>query len=76
MTNKFRVTFDGANDNAFHVHTPQKIVQFARNHSNLCVHKPSKLGKAGEASRTVNHPVQLLNAVDKNKKFMTPGEII
>ena len=30
MTEKYRVTMDSAIENAFHVHTPKKIIKFAK----------------------------------------------
>ena len=43
LTDRYRVTFDSAVDNAFYVHTPQKTVRFPRTESNLYAHTPSKL---------------------------------
>jgi hypothetical protein len=38
MTDKYRVTFDSAKDNAFVVHLPDRTVRFARNQNNLYTH--------------------------------------
>ena len=43
LSDRHRVTFDSDKDNAFLVHTPEKIVRFERHESNLCSHKPDSL---------------------------------
>ena len=73
---KYKVTYDSSIDDAFYVHTPEKTVRFARNKSNLYVHKPKSLAaddKAQEAKETQLH--SHLQTVEENLKFYTPREV-
>ena len=51
MSDKYRISMDTAKENAFFVHTPKKIVKFARNPAYLYTHTPSRMpqGKATTA---------------------------
>ena len=70
-TDKYRITFDSAVDNAFYVHTPQKVVRFARNDSNLYVHKPTNVPKKTPPPKAT----AFVQTVAENLKFHTPREI-
>ena len=79
-TDRYRVTFDSAIDNAFYVHTPQKVVRFGRNEANLYVHKPTQLGQDNpniQDSRKRKDPPEasFVQTVEENMKFHTPREI-
>ena len=57
ITDKYRVTMDSAKDNAFHVHTPEKVVRFGRDHAKVYTHIPTKLGR--KIKKTVSWDDQL-----------------
>ena len=38
MTDRHRVTFDSAVDNAFHVHLPDRVIRFPRNERKIYAH--------------------------------------
>ena len=76
LTDRYRVTFDSAVDNAFYVHTPQKTVRFPRTESNLYAHTPSKLKtQSVDTTGVAGSPVILVQSVEENMKFHTPREI-
>ena len=54
MLNKYRITMDTAKENAFFVHTPKKIVKFARNPAYLYTHTPSRMPKGKPATAGVH----------------------
>ena len=71
---KYRVTFDGAVDNAFCVHTNETVIRFERDPvTNLCAHGPT----ACKTSKNSKSPIvqQHLNTVEENMKFHAPREI-
>ena len=74
LTDKYRVTFDSAKDNAFYVHTPKATVRFARNESNLYSHQPKML-RSGVQTPGVHKAITAVQTVDENKKFHTPREV-
>ena len=74
VTDRYRVTFDSAKDNAFYVHTPNKVVRFGRNDANLYTHKPTSLG-ADDSIQETKEPTVFVQSVEENMKFYTPREI-
>jgi hypothetical protein len=74
LVDKYRVTYDSAQEDAFYVHTPERTVRFGRNESNLYTHTPQSLGVSSQAT---NKTVQrsLVQTVAENMKFYTPREI-
>ena len=84
VTDKYKVTMDTSKENAILVHTPQKVVKFARNDANLYVHVPSNLPKSSISRNTgVSKPKKqvsfgpgtFVQTVEENKLFYTPREI-
>ena len=73
MSNKYRITMDTAKENVILVHTPNKIVKFARNNANLYVHVPTKLNKTSTAQAPPQ--ASLVQSVEENKLFHTPREV-
>ena len=70
-TDKFRVMLDSAVDNAFYVHTLQKVMRFARDMvSNLYTHVPTVHAGPSKSEPPVFQ--QHLNTVEENMKFQTP----
>ena len=75
MSDKYRITMDTAKENAFFVHTPKKIVKFARNPAYLYTHAPSRMPKGKAATAGVHKKVMFVQSVEENKMFHTPREI-
>ena len=78
LTDKYRVTFDNAVENAFIVHTPEGIVKFRRDKSDLYTHvptqmKPKPTKKVTFADETV--PTTFVQTVEENMQFHTPREV-
>ena len=73
-TDKYRVTFDSAKDNAFYVHTPKKTVRFGRTKANLYAHTPTRMATS-KPEVTPLGPKTFVQTVEENMKFHTPREI-
>ena len=66
LCKKFRVTFDSAKDEAFLVHTPDKVMRFAKTKSNLYAYKPQPVAVERHS---------LVQTVEENMNFHTPREV-
>ena len=78
LSDKYRVTMDTAKENAFFVHTPTKIVKFARNDAKLYTHVPTELNKPKSPSGVdpkKTKTVSFAQSVEENKLFYTPREV-
>ena len=73
LTDKYRITYDNAVEDAFCVHTPGRVTKFPRDKAtNLYTYTPHPLARA------TKQPVlfkSLLQTVAENKKLYTPAEI-
>ena len=80
LSDKYTITMNTAVDNAIYVHTPQKVVRFGRDSTNVYSHTPTKLGsckpiapaKPRDEDDTAPSFVQ---SVEENKLFYTPKEV-
>jgi len=64
--NHYHITYDNRKDDAFYVHTDNKVVRFARNANNLYVHAPTQVPETSKC---------LLTTVEENIKIHTPREV-
>ena len=74
LADKFRITFDSAVDNAFHIHTDQGIIKFKKNAANLYEHRPSTIKKSGTTDQAII-PYNHVQTVEENMKMYTPRQI-
>ena len=78
ITDKYRVTMDSAKDNAFYVHTENKVVRFGRDESMVYTHILTTLGRNKTKEWTMNHQIttgMFVQTVEENKLFYTPREV-
>ena len=74
LSDKYRVTYDSAKEDAFLVHTPEKMVKFERTPSNLYAFTPT-YHKDKVIMKSQQKEYNMLTTVEENKKFYTPREI-
>ena len=81
MTDRYRITFDSAIENAFNVHTEEGIVKFERTPGNLYKYSPKY--RTNTSTKDIRqtgvdepHPdMQLLDTVQDNAQFYTPRQV-
>jgi hypothetical protein len=67
MADKYTITYDSKNDDAFVVQMPKKPVRFERHGNKLYFHKPS-----GTDAKAPDHiEAQFINTLEENKAFYT-----
>ncbi|KAG7345439.1 hypothetical protein IV203_032970 [Nitzschia inconspicua] len=51
LSKRFRITYDSSKEDAIIVHHPKKKIKFVKNHMNLYVYDPGKVGRSGYKSK-------------------------